>query len=581
MRAAIYARYSSENQRPESITDQVESCRRFAASRGFPISPEHVFSDEASSGVRSDRSGLAALRAEAEQGGFQVLLVDDLSRLARNTLLMLSILEELRFQGVRVISVADGLDTDDEEATIGIQIRGIFNELQLTDLRKKTLRGQMGQKLRGFVVGEATYGYRSVPVGTIRMDKRGRPRPEGYRMEIDPMEAAVILRIFRDFAEGRSESAIVRTLNAESVAGRRRTRRGWCPSTLHRMLLNTKYVGRWVWNRTQTRRDPGTGRRRKVLKPASEWVVTTNETLRIVPDELWQRVQARLAAVRMCWPGGSKTRGFDLQRGHRVSHYPAELLSGAMRCGSCEGSVVKVSGKSGGYYGCLRASRGACDNRVLVRRTLAESVVVAAVRSRLTNTELVRSILGQVEAELRRTSSGIPEDLRLTEAAFRHEQKRVARLVNFVANGRRSPAIEEGIAEAERRLDELRFEIDTLKRGRDAVFPVPTVGWIESRVERIGKTLDARTEESALLLRRLLSPIRIIPSDTTSGRRHLMAETTLQTLSLFGGEFASGFPSAASTVLAWERRSAESQKLSTFQLAFPLLADAKTVSATP
>ena len=57
MKAAIYARYSSENQRPESITDQVESCRKLAAARGYEISSEHVFSDEASSGARSDRSG--------------------------------------------------------------------------------------------------------------------------------------------------------------------------------------------------------------------------------------------------------------------------------------------------------------------------------------------------------------------------------------------------------------------------------------------------------------------------------------------------------------------------------------------
>jgi DNA invertase Pin-like site-specific DNA recombinase len=62
---------------------------------------------------------------------FNTVLVDDLSRLARNTLLLLTVLEELRFYGVRVVSVAEGLNTDDEEATFGIQVRGVFNELQL------------------------------------------------------------------------------------------------------------------------------------------------------------------------------------------------------------------------------------------------------------------------------------------------------------------------------------------------------------------------------------------------------------------------------------------------------------------
>lgn len=68
---------------------------------------------------------------------FETVLVDDLSRLARDNYLMLSILAEFHFEASRVISVADGLDSNDEESTLGIQIRGIFNELQLRDLKKK------------------------------------------------------------------------------------------------------------------------------------------------------------------------------------------------------------------------------------------------------------------------------------------------------------------------------------------------------------------------------------------------------------------------------------------------------------
>jgi len=192
MRAAIYARYSSENQRPESIEDQVGSCRKLAAGRGFTVAAANVFTDQAASGARSDRKGLAALLVAAKAKEFEILLVDDLSRLARDNLLMLTTIAELHFHGIKVVSVADGLDTSDSEAKLGIQIRGIFNELQLEDLRKKTLRGQLGQKQRGFTVGEATFGYKSQPVGEVRIDKKGRPRPEGYRMAVDPGEAAVL-----------------------------------------------------------------------------------------------------------------------------------------------------------------------------------------------------------------------------------------------------------------------------------------------------------------------------------------------------------------------------------------------------
>jgi site-specific DNA recombinase len=181
MIAAIYARYSSENQRPESINDQISACRKLAKQRMITISDDHVYSDQAQSGARSDRPALAALMAAAGSGEFDVVLVDDLSRLARDNHLMLSIIAELSFEGIRVVSVADGLDSDDEESTLAIQVRGIFNELQLCDLKKKTLRGQMGQKERGFFVGESTFDYRSVPVGEMRIDKKGRPRPTATR----------------------------------------------------------------------------------------------------------------------------------------------------------------------------------------------------------------------------------------------------------------------------------------------------------------------------------------------------------------------------------------------------------------
>lgn len=140
-------------------------------------------------------------------------------------------------------------------------MRGIVNELLLDDLREKTLRGQKGQKARGFSVGEATFGYRSEPVGEMRIDRRGRPRPEGYRMRPYPPEAETVRAIFRAFADGTSIKAIVADLNARGVSGRHGVGRRWSPSTVSRILKNEKYVGRWLWNRTETRRDPLTGRK--------------------------------------------------------------------------------------------------------------------------------------------------------------------------------------------------------------------------------------------------------------------------------------------------------------------------------
>jgi len=553
MRGAIYARYSSENQRPESIDDQVSACRKLADARGYVVDEAQIYTDVAASGARKDRTGLNALLGAAERHEFDVLLIDDLSRLARNTLLMLSVLEELRFNGVRVLSVADGLDSNDEEANVGIQVRGIFNELQLTDLRKKTLRGQMGQKRRGFIVGEATFGYRSVPVGTVRMDKKGRPRPEGYRMVIEPREAAVVLGVFQDFADGRSEAWIVRRLNEQSVSGRRRSK-GWSPATVHRMLRSEKYVGRWVWNRTQTRRDPKTGRRRQFPKPESEWFVNTDESLRIIPQVLWDRVQDRLRAIGEAWPGGKSRRGFQTQKAGYVSHFPTELLSGAMVCGVCGAAIAKVSGKSGGYYGCLGAAKGQCQNRLYVRRTLAERIILAAVRERLGSAENLSYVLKRVEEEVAKASSETPESIRLKESELEGEERRVANFVEFIGDGRGSQALAEALLASERRRNELRAELELLRRSQEAVSSVPPLVWIQERVAVLQEVLERRTERSALLLRALLGKIRLEPVTPEGGKPYYRALSNLQVLALLDIAPTPDDPEPGANSFHWWRR---------------------------
>ena len=137
MKVAIYTRYSSENQRPQSIDDQISTCRQLAIKQGFSIEENHIYSDEAKSGANKDRYGLNSLIEAARNHLFQVVLVDDLSRLARDNFLMLTVLADLNFEGIRVISVADGLDSNDQESTLGIQIRGFFSSCNCRTSKRK------------------------------------------------------------------------------------------------------------------------------------------------------------------------------------------------------------------------------------------------------------------------------------------------------------------------------------------------------------------------------------------------------------------------------------------------------------
>src|SRR4051812_29470202 len=131
MKVAIYARYSSENQRQESIEDQVRVCKGFAQREGFTVLDNHIFWDEARSGSIRSRPGLDNLIKACEAKQIEGVLVDDLSRISRNNHHLLTLCAQFQYWQVELFSVADGLNTRDEHSKLGIQMRGIINELYL------------------------------------------------------------------------------------------------------------------------------------------------------------------------------------------------------------------------------------------------------------------------------------------------------------------------------------------------------------------------------------------------------------------------------------------------------------------
>ena len=227
MRAAIYARFSSENQREQSIDDQVRVCREFAKRDGITVLEEHIYCDEAQSGSIRARAGLEALKKAAEAKQFDALLVDDSSRLSRDNQHFNTLLCLFQYWGVSLISVGDGLDMREEHAKVAYQFRGIINELYLTDLKKKTHRGQMGQVLRGFAVGAKGYGYTSVAEGESKFDKKGRLRADGFKLVVVPEEARLVQRIYCDFINGKAITKIAKGLNDEQVPTKAKLRGGW------------------------------------------------------------------------------------------------------------------------------------------------------------------------------------------------------------------------------------------------------------------------------------------------------------------------------------------------------------------
>ena len=244
---------------------------------------------------------------------FDALVVDDLSRLSRDSMKTEEARRLLVFLGIRLIGVSDGIDTTSKGHKALSGFKGLMNDIFLDDLREKTHRGLMGQALKGNNCGGRVYGYRHVPIyHPTERDEYGRPRVLAARREKDEKQAKWVRQVLSGCAEGLSPRDIADELNqrhvpAPGAAYRRRhpSRRygTWSASVLHGdlmratgMLANPIYIGKVIWNRREWVLNPETKRRMPRLRPESEWIITEQPELRIISQEMWNRVQDRRKA---------------------------------------------------------------------------------------------------------------------------------------------------------------------------------------------------------------------------------------------------------------------------------------------
>lgn len=205
-RVAIYARYSSDLQRPSSIEDQIRQCRDAAARNGWVVVNEYIRSDAAVSG-RSlvGRDGLEDLvrLAETSPRPFDGILIDDTSRFGRNLSDTLPLSEILENAGVFLYFAACSLDSRDPNFRLLFIAYGQQDEQYSRRLGEKVHSGQRGRVLQVFVGSGRVYGYTNVPIeDPSRKGLYGRPYVEAVRMEINAEEAAVVVRIFELYIGG-------------------------------------------------------------------------------------------------------------------------------------------------------------------------------------------------------------------------------------------------------------------------------------------------------------------------------------------------------------------------------------------
>jgi hypothetical protein len=271
-----------------------------------------------------------------------------------------------------------------------------------------------------------------------------------------------VRRIFELYANGMAPRSIAGTLNEDGVPSpgatwnrtERRRDRKWLASAIHGdvnrgtgILNNRRYVGVIVWGRSEWKRSAADSqKRRHRMLAAGSAHESTDERLRIVPQEIWERVKARQA--QRSHGIGALVRGGLRKRSPGAGRPGKYLFSGLLTCGVCDASFVLRNRE---YYACASWWNGAaCANSINVSKKLVQDILLRGIREDLTDPAIIEEFEKRVRAAQRRA-----------EKPKADNGQKIAQLETEVANFtdgllRNSPALAQRLAKAEEELGRLQ-----------------------------------------------------------------------------------------------------------------------------
>lgn len=263
MRAAIYARFSTEKQRDASIEDQYRVCERVASASALVVVAR--FEDRGISGGTAERPGYQGLLAAARAGEFEILISEDISRLWRNRSEYGQRSAEFEDLGLHLLT-AVGDDTRREGWGLILGIKQAIGEHQRREISYRTKRGLEGLALAGKSTGGRCYGYQGD-------------------------EAAVVQQIFECRAAGLGYGELATLLNRQRTPAPRGGL--WGRSTVKAILANARYTGAVAWGRLETRGGAADSRRkRRVARPGGPVVERFDATQQIIDTKVFAAARA-------------------------------------------------------------------------------------------------------------------------------------------------------------------------------------------------------------------------------------------------------------------------------------------------
>lgn len=406
MKAVIYARYSSDNQREESIEGQIRECAAFAEKNGVTILRHYI--DRAFSAKTDNRPEFQNMVKDSGRRLFDMVIVWKLDRFARNRYDSARYKATLKKNGVKVVSATEVISDGAEGIILESVLEG-YAEYYSADLSEKVVRGMTENALK------SKYNGGTLPIGYM-IDS------EQY-FQLDPLTAPFVLEAFKRYAEGDTMKEIRDYLNGQGVKNTRGQSLTY--NSVQHLLNNRRYIGEYAY------RD----------------IVVPEGIPAIVPQDLFDRVQERLAKNKKA-----------------PARYKAEedyLLTTKLFCGYCGAYLCGESGTSHTgnthrYYKCVsvKKKRQECHKKS-VRKEWIEDLVVSETMKMVMDDKAIEAIVSMLMDLQDRENVNLP----LYEQQLREADSAIQNLLNAIQQGILTKSTKGRLEELEATKEELETRI--------------------------------------------------------------------------------------------------------------------------
>ena len=425
MKAVIYARYSSDSQREESIEGQLRECTAFAEKNGITILRHYI--DRAFSAKTDNRPEFQAMIKDSSKKLFDMIIVWKLDRFARNRYDSARYKAQLKKNGVKVVSATETISDGAEGILLESMLEGMA-EYYSANLAEKVVRGMTENALK------CKYNGGTPPLGYV-IDS------EQY-FQIDPLTAPFVLEAFKRYDEGATMTQIRDWLNEKGIKNTRRQEMTY--NSIQHMLNNRRYIGEYSY--------------REVIIP--------DGIPAIVPKDLFDRVQEKMAKNKKA-PARHKAE----------DDY---LLTTKLFCGYCGAYLCGESGTSRTglvhhYYKCVsvKKKRAECHKKP-VKKQWIEDLVVDETMKMVMDDKAIEAIVSMLMELQNRERSSLPlyeKELKDTEAA-------IDNMLNAIQQGIFNKSTKARLDELEAAKDELENMIACEKLAKPKITEEQMMFWL-------------------------------------------------------------------------------------------------------